>query len=434
MQARLRYQINSAAGARYCEGLASAVTSLSAPQSVLLDLLSSIRPVTPQRLTALTGDEWDQLAQMASEHRIGPVLDRQVRALGLDTIIPPAIAATWAAAYRRSGINALKVKRLIVDLKTILDQANIEFVALKGAWLAWHVYPDPALRPMRDVDILVRSENAIRAFTLLQSLGFRQQQEFSTTLEFALAHYKHLPGLLCPKGGKKLEVHSRLFYPQAEQTCPSELRDFEGIANDIVLIADDHGTFAYPAATATLIHVIVHATNDHVFNNGPLFFLDVWHILRTAEIDWPEFWQLAEAGGWTRACQLAFDWVEFYHGDQQIEWLNVARGETPQTMIEAAGALSLQDMTVKPNLQWTAKSKPATGVVARSLSIAHWIFFRHFTFANIRVIARTSPRAYLSYPRWLIRNIRDFKWGTREHRQQEAMATSMVSWLSSATE
>jgi hypothetical protein len=43
---------------------------------------------------------------------------------------------------------------------------------LKGAALAHLVYPEPLLRPMRDIDILVRAEEVYRGYALLPQIGF----------------------------------------------------------------------------------------------------------------------------------------------------------------------------------------------------------------------------------------------------------------------
>ena len=45
-------------------------------------------------------------------------------------------------------------------------------LVLKGAALAHLIYPQPVLRPMRDIDILVRADEVYRAYALLPEIGF----------------------------------------------------------------------------------------------------------------------------------------------------------------------------------------------------------------------------------------------------------------------
>jgi hypothetical protein len=65
-------------------------------------------------------------------------------------------------------------ERTIV-LKEILEafqRASIDTIVLKGAALAWTIYPSPALRPMSDVDLLVPPAAAPTAQLLLRRLRF----------------------------------------------------------------------------------------------------------------------------------------------------------------------------------------------------------------------------------------------------------------------
>ena len=54
-----------------------------------------------------------------------------------------------------------------------MAQAGVPFLVLKGAALAHLVYGDPRLRPMRDVDLLIRKADAGRALDVLTRCGFR---------------------------------------------------------------------------------------------------------------------------------------------------------------------------------------------------------------------------------------------------------------------
>ena len=67
--------------------------------------------------------------------------------------------------------------RLLAQLNGVLKafrEAGIEVVVLKGAHLAELVYEEVALRPMADVDLLVRPAGLHDATRLLRSLGYEQ--------------------------------------------------------------------------------------------------------------------------------------------------------------------------------------------------------------------------------------------------------------------
>jgi Uncharacterised nucleotidyltransferase len=72
---------------------------------------------------------------------------------------------TWAANMRLWTAAEPALDRL--------ESAGIEWILLKGAALAWTVYDSAALRPIGDVDVLVRPEAADRASALLEVDGWR---------------------------------------------------------------------------------------------------------------------------------------------------------------------------------------------------------------------------------------------------------------------
>ena len=96
---------------------------------------------------------WRAIATLASQHRLEPLLawnfERQ------RWPVPDFIAQAWRSARRDALYRALAQQaalRLVLDR---LAKAGIAAVALKGVALAWRHYPEAALRPMRDIDLLV---------------------------------------------------------------------------------------------------------------------------------------------------------------------------------------------------------------------------------------------------------------------------------------
>ena len=61
---------------------------------------------------------------------------------------------------------------VLADILEAFQRASIDTIVLKGAALAWTIYPSPALRPMSDVDLLVPPAAARTAQLLLRRLGF----------------------------------------------------------------------------------------------------------------------------------------------------------------------------------------------------------------------------------------------------------------------
>jgi hypothetical protein len=64
---------------------------------------------------------------------------------------------------------------VLAEVLEAFQRASIETIVLKGAALAWMIYPSPALRPMSDVDLLVPRGAARTAQSLLRRLRFEAE-------------------------------------------------------------------------------------------------------------------------------------------------------------------------------------------------------------------------------------------------------------------
>ncbi len=118
---------------------------------LLLDMISTVRPVGAEQTASLNIAVWDVVCNMAGQYRLGPILHQHCKTRGEGWIIPNAVRTRWASAYRQSALRALRVQQMLLKLDKIFYQSSIPYAALKGAWLIQKAYPHPALRPMRDI-------------------------------------------------------------------------------------------------------------------------------------------------------------------------------------------------------------------------------------------------------------------------------------------
>lgn len=210
-------------------------------------------------------------------------------------------------------------------------------MALKGAYLAWHSYPSPDLRPIRDLDILVPPEQVLRAYDILLAGGFEKVDGEHGEPEAILAVYKHLPAIKRPESSVKLELHAQLFNAAQRETIEHELSRQPGFwARAIPQNLADQVIY-YPSPTDQLLHLLVHAVADHKLNNGPLILTDVYYLLKQQGIDWPLFWQLAGTIQQLPAAILGLQLANYHWGNLPIQWINI-----PGTMPNAAFLASLR--------------------------------------------------------------------------------------------
>jgi len=137
----------------------------------------SCNPVPSERQAALLHsavkrqNDWDALANTLKTHRLGPLLHWQCKQYG---IAPPApIRRLLAGLYAREKPLSKAQSEALTVIAQALEAEGIEPVILKGGALAHTVYPEPALRPMEDLDILVAPERLEQARQALSRQGFQ---------------------------------------------------------------------------------------------------------------------------------------------------------------------------------------------------------------------------------------------------------------------
>lgn len=286
-------------------------------RSHLLDCLAcppGMLPVMP----AFDPDDWQTWLRLATMHRVGPLLQWKQSQASCQQW-PALILEALNRSRRQHALRALQMQRELLHAHRLLQSAGIPCMALKGAYLAWHAYPNADLRPIRDLDMLVPAEQALRAYEILLAGGFKLPQEHGE-LDAILMSSKHLPGIQRPGCSIKLELHAQLFHPVADGEHTHELSRLPGFWTRAIQRELAGQQIFYPAPTDQLLHLLVHAIADHKLNNGPLIFTDVYFLLMSHEIDWPLFWNQAEVLQQLRAITLGLQLVRYHWGDLPIGW------------------------------------------------------------------------------------------------------------------
>lgn len=119
--------------------------------------------------------DWPAMLQLAEAHRLAPLLYYHLRQEPHRDAwyrVPAAIRRQLTVQYlRHQRANQIRLAALRTILEAYAD-AHLPVLLLKGSALCHLLYPDPALRPMGDLDVLVRPGDADRAQALLARLGF----------------------------------------------------------------------------------------------------------------------------------------------------------------------------------------------------------------------------------------------------------------------
>jgi hypothetical protein len=135
----------------------------------VLSLLKNEPPLLPD----LSLTQWRELLSLFKPHSISPILYQRLSVLPHELQPPKEIVNQLRITFLNMRAQCFPIEKQIGEIAAAFGQRGIRVLFLKGAALAWSVYPDPVLRPFADIDILVLPENVGPAREILESLGYK---------------------------------------------------------------------------------------------------------------------------------------------------------------------------------------------------------------------------------------------------------------------
>ena len=291
-------------------------------------------------LSDLDEQDWAVIAGLAGQHRLKPLLHAQH---GANPVVPLAVRSDWRETHRAAALQAMLARQELAECAALLEAAGLAPIALKGAWLSRHAYPAPALRPMRDLDLLVPAAQILDGYAALLAAGYIELEPPEMPLSEVIRLEKHMPVLVAPRGSM-IELHHRLWEPDGRLDHATPVQDEAALRSRAML--DDDG-LRYLAPQDTLAHLIIHAVYSHRLDCGPLLLADIDFLLQTAAIDWADFWTQAAAEGWRSGARLVLEVVAAYRAGANIDFSHDPGAPAPREVLAAAPDLLLQDLTTR---------------------------------------------------------------------------------------
>jgi hypothetical protein len=116
---------------------------------------------------------WARITQRACAHGIAPLLFHTMQRMGLMEVLPSTVLEAWRRVYYATAVNHTLSSQALHRVLRALQDLGITVIVLKGAALAETVYPSGAVRPRRDVDLLVSAEDLSGVEDALEGLGYQ---------------------------------------------------------------------------------------------------------------------------------------------------------------------------------------------------------------------------------------------------------------------
>jgi len=197
-------------------------------------------------------------------------------------------------ALVREELRSSMVTDILADLLRAADQQRIRLTLLKGAALAATAYPQPSMRHVHAIDILVEPEYWEAARDLLPTMRFQPQAPGPDAAHHR--SYMHWTGLA-------LGLHRRAFYlpyfelPLGEAATRARRIEIKGTPVRVLSPEDN------------LVHVCGHATYARSRTNLRWACDAAWLIKQNPNLDWPAVIDAAELAGTLPALAVQIRWL-----------------------------------------------------------------------------------------------------------------------------
>jgi hypothetical protein len=252
---------------------------------------TTLEPIVERQLVELLRGpvDWERLWAQGHLHEVLPLLTTTLRRLAVQAPIP----APWLErAQRRYYATMLRNSTLADELLRVLaafQQSGVEALPVKGLVLAETLYGSLALRPLGDLDVLVRPADLPRARAALGELGYDQADEPGYENAY---HPYHDPPYYRPVAGGSicLELHWGLWASHFFQL------ELDALWRRVVP-AQIHGTtLSILSPEDTLLHLAIHRSRSALRLR---FVCDVAELLRhhRATLDWEYLLSQTQAAG-----------------------------------------------------------------------------------------------------------------------------------------
>ncbi len=145
---------------------------LQVPDALLNYVLALLKndPVRPPRAPMA---QWGELLHILKSHWIIPLLYWQAGRLP-DEFHPPApVMDQMRDVFQWSRGRCFRMEKQLREITTAFKAEGVRILVLKGPAYGRTVYPDPALRPGSDLDLLVLPEEFLKSREIMEGIGYR---------------------------------------------------------------------------------------------------------------------------------------------------------------------------------------------------------------------------------------------------------------------
>jgi hypothetical protein len=224
--------------------------------------------------------DWDTLISQSMMHGTSGLLFRHLSALQPDAGVPKEVLERLYDFYLNITASNLQQMAAFQKAADAFAEVDVDLILLKGAALAESLYGDIGLRPMSDVDLIIREDDWPKVCKVLKSLNYHSVGQEFATLPPKLTRYDIQSHVQCVSPMETcLEFQFDLF------TMGIGMLDMDGVWERSREVVISGRAVRVPGPEDQLLHLLIHA-NRHGCSRLK-WLVDIAEYLRQCEdIDW----------------------------------------------------------------------------------------------------------------------------------------------------
>lgn len=152
---------------------------------------------------------WDKFSSYSVKHGVAALLYQKLANLKSLHLIPDEVIGLFKQHYFKTIAKNTVLNESLRILAKEASKKNIDLLLLKGISLINSIYQDIGIRPMSDMDILVKTENVPLISNILESLNYGTNPIVKSKLVGQVEHF-HLPAFISKSNHVMVELHTHI--------------------------------------------------------------------------------------------------------------------------------------------------------------------------------------------------------------------------------
>lgn len=231
-------------------------------------------------LKGLSNSDWEILIEKSDRHNVTPLFYHRLKALPPEAPIPDWVRRKLRFLYLQNAGRNMNLYQGLREVLEVLGKNDIPVIVLKGAHLAELVYGNIALRPMCDLDLLVKEKDLMIVEEKLLELGYRPIKD-DRQVKGKNQHFAYR----LPDKEVCVEIHWTLI----RVDYPFDI-DLEGQWERSRPAVIGNATVRVQSPEDLLLHLCLHTCKAHLFDKGVKLLCDLSATIQyyEKEMDWDQ--------------------------------------------------------------------------------------------------------------------------------------------------